>query len=326
MCYDICQVGTLFHTSNYTKEIIKIKDVIVVLVKELQGTSELPEEFIDTLLDVCPDCGADIDISESLRELTCTNPFCRGKIAKRMELMLRDMGVKNMGENRCLAFVDATHATTPMLVLAWEESDGEVGGLSVDFMRGIKEQIDNNRSMMLWEYIKFSNIPALRDTARELFKDYHSLETFYADMDEYAQKVSYGGVLFIQEKLKIKEDSDSLSLRALNIYSSLSEHRVGLFAGLEYVTIINPKSTLNVCISTSVGNGYSSKSDFVNKMNQRYGEVCHINFLSSITKNCEYLIWSKVGAETSKVKKAKAYGIPIMTGVEFEEMLRGYVV
>lgn len=288
-----------------------------MLVNELMGNVNLPEKFINTLISKCPDCGEPTQISESLRELSCSNPYCKGKVAQRMVAMLTDMGVKNMGESRCLKFIEETGLKYPASILRWEPTDGSIGDLSEEFLTGVKNQIDEHRSMMLWEYIKYSNIPYLRDTARELFKGYTDLKQFYALLDSYGDS----GVLFIQEQLKIK-DEGVLSIRALNIYTSLITYRQELLEGLDYVTIIVPNETLNVCISTSVGKGFSSKADFVNQMNQRYGEVCHINFLSSVTKNCDYLIWSKQGSPTSKVQKATKYGIPIVTGEEFENILR----
>ena len=292
--------------------------MLKLLVKELRGNSELPEKFIDTLLEICPDCGSDMQISDSLRELSCSNPYCKGKVVQRMVSLLADMGVKNMGESRCMKFIEETGLKYPASILQWEPVDGDIGDLSADFLSGIKEQIDSHRSMMLWEYIKYSNIPYLRDTARELFKGYNDLKQFYAILESYGDH----GVFFIQDILKIK-DEGVISIRALNIYTSLVTYKEELLYGINFVNIIVPQSTLNVCISTSVGNGYSSKADFVNKMNQRYGDICHINFLSSVTKNCDYLIWSKQGAPTSKVNKASKYGISILTGEEFERMLRG---
>ena len=288
-----------------------------MLVSEL-GSLNLPEKFISVLPNVCPDCGAGMQISESLKELSCSNPYCKGKVAQRMVAMLADMGVKNMGESRCLKWIEATGLNYPASILQWEDTDGAVGDLSADFLHSVKEQIDANRSMMLWEYIKYSNVPYLRDTARELFKGYNDLRQFYNVLESYNDS----GVLFIQEQLGIK-DEGVLSLRALNIYTSLTVYKDELLAGLQFVNIIVPQSTLNVCISTSVGKGYSSKADFVNQMNHKYGGKCHVNFLSSVTKNCDYLIWAKQGSPTSKVQKANKYGIPIVTGAEFEEILKG---
>ena len=287
-----------------------------MLVKELELSGKLPQQFIDILPKVCPDCGADMVISDTLKELSCENPYCKGKVAQRMTAMLIDMGVKNMGESRCLKFIEETGLNYPSAILQWEPKFGDIGDLSEEFLSGIKKQIDEHRTMMLWEYIKYSNIPYLRDTARELFKEYNDLKQFYAIMESKGD----AAVVFIQEILGIKE-TGVLSIRALNIYQSLVIYKEELIEGLKYVNIIVPDKTLNICISTSVGQGYANKADFANQMNQRYGNKCHINFLSTVTKNCDYLIWSKIGAPTSKVKKANSYGIPILTGAEFEDML-----
>ena len=287
-----------------------------MLVKELELSGKLPQQFIDILPKVCPDCGADMVISDTLKELSCENPYCKGKVAQRMTAMLIDMGVKNMGESRCLKFIEETGLNYPSAILQWEPKFGDIGDLSEEFLTGIKKQIDEHRTMMLWEYVKYSNIPYLRDTARELFKEYNDLKQFYAIMESKGD----AAVVFIQEILGIKE-SGVLSIRALNIYQSLVIYKEELIEGLKYVNIIVPDKTLNICISTSVGQGYANKADFANQMNQRYGNKCHINFLSTVTKNCDYLIWSKIGAPTSKVKKANSYGIPILTGAEFEDML-----
>ena len=287
-----------------------------MLVKELEVSNKLPQRFIDILPSVCPDCGADMTISDTLKELSCENPYCKGKVAQRMMSMLVDMGVKNMGENRCLKFIEATGLRYPSAILQWTPAYGAIGDLSEEFLTGIKKQIDEHKTMMLWEYIKYSNIPYLRDTAREIFKDYHDLQQFYDIMESRGN----GAVLFIQDILGIKE-SGVLSIRALNIYTSLVVYKEELLEGIKYVNIIVPNRTLNICISTSVGQGYANKADFANQMNVRYGNKCHINYLSSVSKNCDYLIWSKQGAPTSKVQKANKLNIPILTGLEFEDML-----
>lgn len=293
--------------------------------KREQGVDDeeilLDEEFLQILPTECPDCGADLTISDTLKELSCSNSMCRGKIAKRMESMLADMGVKNMGENRCLAYVDATGATSPMHILGYQ--NGAVGEMSEAFMQGIKDQLDTKRTMMLWEYIKFSNIPFVRDTARQVFDRYTDLNKFYDDLDKVDEKLSYGGIRYIQQLLGIKENSATFSIKAINVYMALTTYRETLLNGLNYVNILVPAKTLNICISKAVGSPYTSKQNFIEVMNNKCGEQLHINFLGSVSKNCDYLVWSKEGPATSKVKKATSLGIPIVTGAEFEEIVRG---
>lgn len=287
-----------------------------MLVKELKDKTDLPEEFINLLPSVCPDCGGDMQISDTLRELSCTNLYCWGKASQRMVSFLQDLGVKNMGESRCIDLINTFQVTNPFFLFHYDvEEHGTIGNMSEEFCQDIVDQMDEHRTMMLWEYVKYANLPYLRDSARNIFSDYNDLEVFYDDLEQ-------DGIDLIQNKLGIKDMEDDVSIRALNIYKTLIRYKDELFEYIDDVTIIQPNRVFNICISTSVGGGYNSKADFVNKMNTEYANKCHINFLSSVTKDIDYVIWSGVGGATSKVKKAEKYGIPIVNGVQFEEILR----
>lgn len=290
-----------------------------MLVKDFIAGGRFPKEFYDTLPLVCEDCGADMDINNTMTILKCSNPYCSCKASQRLLALLRDLGVKNFGESRCTQFMEYFGLTNPYAIFGWSpDEDGVIGNMSEEFCYNLYDQINSHRKMLLWEYVKFGNLPNLRDSARYIFNGYNDLDTFYDDLE------SQGGVSFIQDKLGIAKglDSDEISVRALSIYESLIMYHEELEEYIDYVDIISPKAILNICISTAVGAGYSSKSDFVAQMNQKFSDVVHINFLSGVTKDCDYLIWSKQGSETNKVKKAKNYGIPILTGAEFEAQLR----
>lgn len=283
-----------------------------MLVTDLYNVGGLPNIFIDNLLKVCPDCETPLVITDSLKELYCPNPHCMGKASQRLLALLTDLGVKNMGESRCIAYIDEMGTSNPYVILSYTPEQGAVGGMSEEFMSGIYEQINAHRRMMLWEYVRMGNLPCLRDSARNIFCEYYNLDDFYADLERR-------GVDLIQEKLGIRKEV--ISTRALNIYDTLISYRSDLEEYIGYVDIIVPEVTLNICISTSVGEGFSSKQDFIAKMNERYQGV-HLNFLSSVTKDCDYLIWSGVGTPTSKVQRARKYGIPILSGAEFEAVLK----
>lgn len=302
----------------------------MIKVKDLDS-STLPQEFIDVLPKTCDICGADCEITESLTMLCCPNPHCMGKATQRLLALLKDLGVKNLGESKCQRFLEHFGTTNPYAIFMYELSDGPLyDGCSMDFSEGIFDQIDDKRDMMLWEFVKIGNLPNIRDSARHLFKDYADLEEFYDDLE-------YGGIAFVQDLLgiggkKVSTDADGfydedddentpVSVKAVAVYDSLMAYKDDLFEALEFVNIISVNKIMNICISTAVGAPYKSKSDFVQQMNTRYGDKVHLNFLGSVTKDCEYLIWSKEGMPTNKVQKAQRYGIPILTGAEFEAML-----
>lgn len=311
--------------------------------------SSLPKEFVDTLPTTCDACGAPTEITETLSLLRCSNPMCGEKAVQRLVALLQDLDVKNMGEAKCRNFLEHWGITNPYAIFMYELTDGPLfDGCSMDFSEGIFEQIDSKREMLLWEYVKIGNLPGIRDSARKLFADYDDLEEFYDDLEE-------GGIDFVQDLLGIKkgtkqdsdnffDDSEAVSVTAVKVYNTLMDHKEELFEALDFVTIKKLTTpVLNVCISTAVGKPYKSKKDFINQMNEQFGHKVHLNFLSSVSKEVHFLIWSKEGAETSKVRKAKAHnvkveemiasGVPedeaphyieIMTGAEFRQYLEEF--
>lgn len=315
----------------------------MLAVEELKTSSQLPKEFLDTLPSRCEACGQLTEITESLTMLRCSNLFCIEKSVQRMVAMLKDIGVKNMGESKCRAFLEHFNSTNPYIIFMYEpDEDGPLyEGASMDFSYAIFDQIDQRRNMLLWEYVKIGNLPGIRDSARKLFANYDSLDEFYDDLE-------HGGVDFVQEQLSIKGktsnvlEEDGVSVRAVDIYNTLVLFKEDLFFAYDprYVDIKRLDTrVINICISTAVGRPYASKQDFVSQMNNQFGHKVHLNFLSSVTNDCEFLIWSKEGATTNKVKRANTINekrrlkniesgvsedkglIRIMTGEEF----RGYL-
>jgi len=299
----------------------------MLLVKELYD-SELPKEFVDVLPKVCDTCGSDIEISETLTILRCKNDLCLDKAVHRMVAMFKDLGVKNMGESKCRKFLEQLVNPNPYVIFMYNpEEDGVLfNGCSLDFSYDIYNQIDERRSMYLWEYVKIGNLPHIRDISKKLFSGYSDLESFYNDLE-------LGGVDFVQELLEIKGNENTISVKALSVYDTLLTFKDNLFEAIDYVDIKTVDvPVLNICLSTSVGGGYRSKQDFVQSMIKKYGYKVMLNVLGSVTKSCDVLVWSKIGAETTKVKKAKSINekrqgtdereILILTADEFESYLQ----
>lgn len=317
----------------------------MLTVVSLEDTS-LPKEFIAILPTHCTSCGAETEITESLSMLVCPNPDCIIKSVHRMVTLLADLGVKDMGEAKCRKFLDHFGVTNPYAIFHYEpDVDGALfEGCGIDFSHKIAEQVYEKRTMLLWEFVKIGNLPKIRDSARKIFSNYDDLEVFYEDLEE-------GGIAFIQNLLSIKKgayipveedeeddfgydspEDNKISIRAVETYNTLLYFKESLLFGVSAVEIKQlDTEVLNICISTSVGKPYTSKSDFVSKMNSEFGHKVHLNFLSSVTNDCNFLIWSKEGSATSKVQKAyrindKREGtgeepVYVMTGSEFQEHL-----
>lgn len=281
---------------------------------------DFPQEFIDVIPERCEVCGAENELTDTLTKLMCSNPKCKEKGVQRLVQLLKDIGLKNMGESKCRSMMENFDCYNPYCIFTYDpESDGPLfEGCSMQFSESIYEQVNKYRGMILWEYVKIGNIPGIRDSARHLFKDYDDLDTFYEDLED-------GGVEFVQELLGIKgktvDNEEDVSVKAISIYEALIEFRDELFEFIEDVEIKHVNKVLNVCISDNAGDGWKTKNEYKEYMNTQYEDIVHINFLSSVTKDCDYLVWGKNGAKTSKVKKAEKYGIEIVTGDELIEIL-----
>lgn len=320
----------------------------MIMVSDLYATS-LPHDFLDVLPHECDSCGSPTEITESLSMLRCSNPSCIEKSVQRLVSLLKDLGVKNMGESHCRKFLDHFGTSNPYAIFVYEpDEDGTLhGGCSEDFSYKFYNSLNEKRTMLLWEYVRVGNLPGIKDSARHLFANYDSLDEFYDDLDE-------GGVPFVQGLLSIKGkgvvDTDSffedeetgggVSVRAIAVTDTLQFFRNDLYMALDYVNIKSLETEIvNICISTAVGRPFTSKSDFVSRMNALFGDKVHLNFLGSVSKDCQFLIWSKEGAKTTKVRKAESINakreekneedmfgeekelIQIMTGLEFQDYL-----
>lgn len=324
----------------------------MIAVSDLYN-SGLPMEFVQLLPTHCDSCGEENEITESFTILRCSNQACGEKATQRLVALLQDLGVKNMGESKCRQFLEHFDTNNPYAIFMYEpDEDGPLyNGCSQDFSETFFMELQKKKRMLLWEFVKIGNLPKIRDGARKLLSNYDSLEEFYDDLEG-------GGIAFVQDLLAIKgkkanvgsifaeddefeEESDELvSVKAIDTYNTLIYFKDELMSAVEFVDIKElTTEVVNICISTSVGKPYGSKVDFVHQMNEEFGHKIHLNSLGSVSKDCQFLIWSKIGSPTTKVKKAIAHNekrrllniknevdedegmIEVLTGVEFRDYL-----
>lgn len=285
----------------------------------------LPERFADCLPEFCETCGAPMEIGETLTGLHCSNPRCKDKMVMRIKAVCNDLGILSFGESTIEKFVDTYHPDGPLDILYLEEGM-EVGeGLSPKISQAITAQIAVKKKMLLWEYVMYANIPNVRTSARKIFQGYKSLEDAYEDIE-------HGGVSFIQDKLGVQGDEDGVSVQAMKIYQNLIEYKDDLFASIGAVDLVDISGVkeLNVVCSDQVGAGFTKKSEFYAYINNHFADKVHVNFLPSVNKSIDYLVWAGADGSparyTNKVKTVEGYNvkglnIPIVTASQFIEMV-----
>lgn len=307
---------------------------------------QFPDMFLESLPTDCFECGSPMEISEALTGLHCSNPRCRGKVAQRLYALCSNLGVKDLGKKRAETFVSNFGIENPLLIFAYEpDSDGAMGeGISLDMSNKIINQLKDKNKFTLTEYVRVANLPFLQTSCVSIFGDYDDLGKAYADIEQ-------GGVEFIRDKLDIKkgnpgigESVNDISIRALKVYETLMLYKEDLFQALPFVNIIKVNDLdsdsdliyLKAVCSDEVGYPFKTKNDFYATVNNLYPNV-HVEFLQSVTKSIDYLIWA--GADgttqaryTNKVKKVESWNnaykesgkgkeIPIVTAAEFLSIL-----
>lgn len=298
--------------------------MFVLDIKENFDSYNLPQQFAEVLPEFCETCGAPMEISETLTGLHCSNPRCKDKMVMRIKALCNDLGILKFGESTIEKFIDYYEPDSPMDIFQLEEGMLLAPDVSPKISADVIRQIKEKRKMQLWEYVMFANIPFVRTSARKIFQGYKNLDDAYKD-------IVSGGLIFIQDRLGISGYNE-LSVQALKVYNNLMEYKDDLYSGINDVEIIDlsNKKQLNVVCSDQVGNGFSKKSEFYAYINNTYADKLHVDFLSSVTKSIDYLVWA--GADgtparyTSKVQKVERYNekgcnIPIVTAQQFIDIV-----
>lgn len=284
---------------------------------------DLPERFVDILPSECPDCGSPLEMSETLTGLHCSNPRCVSKIVMRIRAICLSLNIVDFGETTIRRFVDYYGITNPLNFFDLKPGMQLADTVSDKVSEKVIAQLMNRKDFLLWEFVQVANLPYIQTSARKIFQGYDSLEEAYDDIED-------GGVDFIKTKLGIKGSDDGVSIQAVKIYTTLMEYKEDLLEGVQCVNIIslteNNIKELNVVCSDQVGCGYKTKPVFYAYIKEHFGDKVHVNFLTSVNHDIDYLVWAGAdGSEaryTSKVQKvegynAKGYNIPIVNANMF---------
>lgn len=281
----------------------------------------LPERFVNSLPVKCDGCDSSLVISETMTGLHCSNPRCKSKVIMRIKAICKSLGILDFGESTISKFIDYYGVTNSLDMFELQEGYILSDEVSEKVSSKVIKQIEENKNFVLWEFVQVANIPFVQTSARKIFQGYNNLTDAYKDIEE-------GGVDFIQEKLGISKEK--VSLQALKIYTTLMEFKEDLLEGESHVNIISLEGVkeLNVVCSDQVGGGFSKKSEFYAYIKSITEGRLRVNFLSSVSKNIDYLVWAGADGSparyTSKVQKVENWNergsnIPIVTASQFIE-------
>ena len=273
-------------------------------VKELREQG-IAQAIVDLFPQECSICGSELEITESLKEFYCPNPYCAGKAVQRMLGLLRDIGVTTWDACKVAKYMSNCNTLNPYHIYTYKEEDGAIGDITEECMQGVYNTLP--RKIPLSRYVQIGNYPKLRSCCNRLFKGYSDIRSFYRDFEE-------DPVYFIQGRLGLDlESEDTVYVQALDIVESLMTYKMELF---EYADLVDMQIKERVVGVSITGFRFEDKR----KWFRQIGKECNIYVMETAVEDSDYVLW-KEEVETQKVKRALKLGKPLYTIESFRQVL-----
>lgn len=254
----------------------------MITIKEAIDNRLLSPDILNSIPTHCK-CGAELQFTESLTELQCTNTQCIYGTSRRLNKLLHQLNITTWTESDCDNICKQFNFTTPFQVfLSKQITDNNIKVDIIDFDKKVKEiEAIKAKEIELWKIVKYANIRYISTLAEKMFSSYDSMYEAYTDIEK-------GQVSFISEKLGIYNNEPSVL--AILIYDELNSHKEELlFAETQFKIIKHTANPIRIAIADSVS-GYLNRSDFLNELNNRYyGKVSFV-LDSSITEDTKILV------------------------------------
>lgn len=265
----------------------------------------------------CPACGGDTEVrlGKTARNLYCTNEFCNAKIIKRLSHFVskNGMNIDGLSEATLEKLVDAGVINDVMDIYklsAHKTTICKMDGMGLKSYNKLIMAIEKSKTVNMANFIYALGIPNVGlSTAKDLVKAFdNSLEDL-----THASRARLRGVDGIGEVV------------ANNIYDFFSneenEKLVYTLSGV--LTFEKPqevKTDSSIAGKTFVITGdvniFKNRKEVQAKIESLGGKVS-----GSVSKNTDYLINNDNESSSSKNKKAKECGVPIITEKEFVELI-----
>lgn len=185
-------------------------------------------------------------------------------------------------------------------------ADIEAGG--IDFIRtklGIKKTAINIDKEAKEYADKLYNLLTTEDMSDALMQEVLNADDYgvfegYSSYSSIRHILENKGVPYIVNIVRDKLaniNKDKISIKALKIYNTLIAFKNDLFEAIQFVNIIDLSGNsgvrlLKVACSTEVGGQFKKKADFYAYVNDKYKDKVHVEFLKSVNKSIDYLVWS----------------------------------
>lgn len=293
-------------------EIIKANKIIpkCIAVKQATGTFSIPEK--------CPACSNKAEIKKSnsgIKTLRCTNPECPAKHLKRFErfaskhgMDIDGLSIKTLSKFINISFISKFADIYYLKRHTDDIKQKKIYGIGEKSFDNLLKAIERSRNVHPVNFIYALSIPMIGiDAGKKIigklgfdgFMDRLNNEIGFADIEGIGPEKSNAILEWYSDK-KNKQDVEAL-LNELHIQvvTPKTDESKGRCFGRTFVI-------------TGKVNVFTNRDAFKAYIEGQGGTVTE-----SVTNKTNYLINNDIASESSKNKKAKELGIPIISEDEF---------
>lgn len=290
-----------------TVRVYKANMIIPQIAENLtkSGTAPVP--------DTCPVCGAPTEVHENngVKTLHCTNPDCPARQIKRFDLFASRNALKidGLSESTMEKLIDRGFIRTLPDLFRLQRHKAEITemeGFGEKSFENLTAAVDRARNTTLTRLITGLGIPEIGTAGARLlarrFKTIGALRSSSLEdltaIDGIGEKMAVGIRAFFTDDKKM-EELDAL-LTELTVEEEQAEETVSsAIAGKTFVI-------------TGAVHHFENRDALKAFIEERGGHAA-----GSVSKNTDYLINNDVNSTSSKNKKARELGIPILSEEDF---------
>lgn len=263
--------------------------------------------------DKCPCCGqaTEVRIIKEAKSLYCINDACPAKqIKKYAHFVSRDaMNVDGLSEATLEKFVDCGFIKTFSDIYdlpKYKEQIVNMEGMGEKSYNNLCESLEKSKDVHLANFVYSLGVLGVGlANAKLICKAYeYDIQTIFDLKNEQLRDVEgIGDVIAASfDEYVHKDDNKNDINRLLGILR---------FATEEQIDTDNPLAGKSVVVTGSL-NMYTNRKDLQNEIEARGGKVA-----GSVSKNTFVLVNNDITSGSSKNKKAKELGVPILTEEDF---------
>ncbi len=265
---------------------------------------EATKQTLALVPETCSVCGKPTMLSNDYTWLRCFNPDCIGYLGRKVEKFLKALDVMHAGPAICEKLVDLHVIQSLPEILKVTETELLKKELGPKITSRLVEEIKDMLSRKHSEYKVLGNIGIYNvgeETAKDILEKIGSIDELInmskSILLEKMQNIFPGIAATVCDSFQDK----------VSVLKELKEY------GLQWESEKNTEKTMTVVITGTL-EGMSRKQF------QQILESNGVKMASAVSKNTDYLITNEI-SNSSKCKKAKALGVPIVNQHEFLDLL-----